>query len=48
MSLSTTSPLIAMTSKTMITTFSFLPVSGVIDWDRSTSTSRFNPSGVIS
>ena len=32
----------------MITRSSFLPVCGVIDWLRSTSLSRFRPSGVIS
>ena len=32
----------------MITRSSFLPVCGVIDWLRSTSLSRFKPSGVIS
>jgi len=37
-----------MTSRTTITVFIFLPVSGVCDWDRSTLTSRFSPSGVIS
>ena len=48
MSLSAISPPIAITSKATITTLIFLPVSCVTDRDRSTSTSRFSPSGVIS
>jgi hypothetical protein len=41
-------PTMASTSRTTITTLIFLPVSVVMEWLRSTSFSRFRPSGVIS